>query len=158
MVALLGNIIWLILGGWVLFILYALGACLFFPIFVPIFRIARFAVWPFGRTTVTSGRIEKYKEITGKVETADYAGSVTTGTSSIINFLWMCTFGWILALTHLLCAVLNLCVIWLIVTIPNIGGHWKMMPVAFRPLNRTIVPQAVADEINNTVAKAKLGI
>ena len=155
--ALLGNIIWFFLGGWLLFILYAFGACIFFPIFIPIFRLACFSLWPFGRSTVTSGQLAKYREITGKVET-DHTDTVSTGFGSILNFLWMFTFGLILALTHLLCAFINLCLIWMIVTIPNIGGHWKMITVAFRPLNRKIVPQALADDIKNTIAKEKLGI
>ena len=48
--ALLGNIIWFILGGWFLFILYAIAAVIFFPMFLPLFRIAKYAAFPFGRS------------------------------------------------------------------------------------------------------------
>jgi uncharacterized membrane protein YccF (DUF307 family) len=47
---------------------------------------------------------------------------------------------------------------WTIIAIPNIGGHWKLIRVAFLPFNKVIVPSAVAQEINEGIVKAKLGI
>jgi uncharacterized membrane protein YccF (DUF307 family) len=70
----------------------------------------------------------------------------------------MFTFGWILALTHLACSFFNLLFFWTIVAIPNIGGHWKLIRVAFLPFNKVIVPSGVAQEIKDGIAKAKLGI
>ena len=68
------------------------------------------------------------------------------------------TFGWMLALAHIICSFANLCFFWTIIAIPNIGGHWKLIRVAFLPFNKVIVPTNVAQEINDGIAKGKLGI
>ena len=60
--ALLGNIIWFLMGGWLLFIIYTLAAILFFPVFVPIFRIARYSLFPFGKSIVSQDELNKYRE------------------------------------------------------------------------------------------------
>lgn len=63
--ALLGNIIWVLFGGWLLFLVYTLAAVVFFPFFLPIFRMARYALWPYGRGIVTQNQLKKYREIKG---------------------------------------------------------------------------------------------
>lgn len=63
-----------------------------------------------------------------------------------------------LALLHFLCVLINISLIWMVVTIPNIAGHWKLMPVALLPFNRVIVPDAIAREIEVGVARARLNI
>jgi uncharacterized membrane protein YccF (DUF307 family) len=156
--ALLGNIMWFFLGGWLLFILYALSAILFFPMFVPLFRLALFAVWPFGQAPVTKAQLDQYRQ----AKNINFDNSLMEGAlknaSAVLNLLWMCTCGWILALAHISAAFLNLCFFWTIIAIPNIAGHWKLIRVAFLPFNKVIVPSSVAQEINDSIAKAKLGI
>jgi uncharacterized membrane protein YccF (DUF307 family) len=49
-----------------------------------------------------------------------------------------------LALVHLSASFLNLCFFWTIIAIPNIGGHWKLIRVAFLPFNKVIVSSGVA--------------
>jgi uncharacterized membrane protein YccF (DUF307 family) len=68
------------------------------------------------------------------------------------------TFGWALALVHLLASFANLCLFFLIVTIPNIGGHWKLIRVAFLPFNKVIVPSRVAQDIREDLARSRLGL
>lgn len=70
----------------------------------------------------------------------------------------MLTFGWILALAHILSSIANILLFWLIITIPNIAAHWKLMPVAFAPFNKVVVPSEIAAEIRALNAKQKLGI
>jgi len=152
--ALLGNIIWFLMGGWLLFILYTLAATLFFPVFVPIFRIARYSLFPFGKDIVSQGDLNKYRELQG----SPTENSATKSLSGVLNIVWMLTFGWILALTHLGASILNLCLIFLIVTIPNISGHFKMIRIAFMPFNKVIIPKALAEEIEVEIAKGKLKI
>ncbi len=152
--ALLGNIIWFLMGGWLLFILYTLAAILFFPVFVPIFRIARYSLFPFGKGIVSQRDLNKYRESQGSPTENSAAKSL----SGVLNIVWMLTFGWILALTHLMASILNLCLFWLIVTIPNIGGHWKMIRIAFMPFNKVIIPKTLAEEIEVGIAKGKLKI
>jgi uncharacterized membrane protein YccF (DUF307 family) len=78
--------------------------------------------------------------------------------SAVLNVLWMLTFGWALALVHLLASFANLCLFFLIVTIPNIGGHWKLIRVAFLPFNKVIVPSRVAQDIREDLARSRLGL
>ena len=163
--ALLGNIIWFLLGGWLLFLLYTLGAILFFPVFVPIFRIAKYSLFPFGKGIVTQNQLTKYRELTASESEGDAASqvagttkTVAQGVSGVLNIFWMITFGWMLALVHLLASFANLCLFFLIITIPNIGGHWKMMKIAFLPFNKVIVPKKLSEEIEIEIAKGKLNL
>lgn len=120
--ALLGNIIWFFLGGWALFLLYALGAVIFFPMFIPLFRLALFALWPFGRDVVTRAELDRFRQARGLVDDSSMVDATLKNVSAVLNLLWMLTFGWVLALAHLLASFFNLCLFFLIVTIPNIGG------------------------------------
>ena len=156
--ALLGNIIWFLFGGWALFLIYLLGAVFFFPMFIPLFRLAQYAAWPFGRTVLSQRELSRYRQTK---EIDDQVSAMTTGlraTSSIMNLLWMLTFGWLLAIAHFFGSIINLMFFWLIVTIPNIGGHWKMMGVALMPFNKVIVPATVAQEVKDTNARKKLNL
>jgi len=156
--ALLGNIIWFFLGGWALFLGYALGAILFFPMFIPLFRLALYALWPFGRDVVTRAQLDRYRQIKGGGGDGSAVDTTLKNVSAVLNVLWMLTFGWFLALVHLAASFANLCLFFLIVTIPNIGGHWKLIRVAFLPFNKVIVPASLAQEIRDGLAKARLGL
>ncbi|MBT7397985.1 MAG: hypothetical protein HN775_02180, partial [Hellea sp.] len=102
--ALLGNIIWFLLGGWLLFILYSISAIIFFPVFLPLFRIAVYAAFPFGRSVISKKKLDKYRELNGN----DTENSAMTTIAGFLNVLWIITFGWILALSHLLASIANL--------------------------------------------------
>jgi uncharacterized membrane protein YccF (DUF307 family) len=156
--ALLGNIIWFFLGGWALFLGYALGAIVFFPMFIPLFRLALFALWPFGRDVVTRAQLDRYRQIRGLSAETSLVDGTLTNVSAVLNVLWMLTFGWLLALAHLSASFVNLCLFFLIVTIPNIGGHWKLIRVAFLPFNKVIVPSKLAQEIKDEIARDQLGL
>lgn len=156
--ALLGNIIWFFMGGWLLFLLYALSAVIFFPMFIPLFRLAAFAVWPFGRAAVTKAQLDEYRQSKNITSDSTLTDETLKNVSALLNLVWMLTFGWILALGHIAASFVNLCLFWTIVAIPNIGGHWKLIRVAFFPFNKVIVPSGVAQEINQEIAKSKLGI
>ena len=88
---LLLNVIWLVLQGWILALAYLLAgvfACLLvvtIPFGIASFRLAGYAAWPFGRTTVP----------------APGAGAV----SALGNVLWFLLVGWWLALLHVLAGV-----------------------------------------------------
>lgn len=174
---LLGNFIWFVSGGWLLFLIYAIGAVMFFPVFFPLFRLAKYSAWPFGRSVVSRSQLEEYKKTKvqengdsasessavalakGSADIAAAAGKASMRmTGSILNVLWLLTFGLALAVFHLVGAVINLCLIFLIVTIPNIGGNLKLIPVALMPFDKVIVPEKVAEEIREGLAKSRLGI
>jgi uncharacterized membrane protein YccF (DUF307 family) len=155
---LLGNIFWFVLGGWALFVLYTIAAILFFPAFIPLFRLARYSAWPFGQGIVTQNQLSKFRALNGTATSTSADQTTMQSISGVLNVVWLLTFGWILALAHLVSSIANLCLFWLIVTIPNIGGNWKLMPVALMPFNKVIVPKAVENEIKLALSKSRLNI
>ncbi|HEY1518454.1 MAG TPA: YccF domain-containing protein [Solirubrobacteraceae bacterium] len=116
------NIIWLIFGGLWLAILYTLAALLAFVLIITIpfgfaaLRMARFCLWPFGRTVI-------------RKETAGLW-------SGIGNIIWLLLFGWELALAHLITGIAQ-CVT--IIGIPLGLANFKMIPVSLLPIGREIV-------------------
>ncbi len=117
------NVIWLILSGLWMAIGYVVAGiiCCVLIITIPFgvasFRIAGYALWPFGRTTV---------------ERRD------AGAGSVIgNVIWVIFAGWWLALGHIVTGLL-LCVT--IIGIPFGIANFKMVPISLLPLGREIVP------------------
>jgi uncharacterized membrane protein YccF (DUF307 family) len=123
----LGNILWFVLAGFWLFLLYVVAgiiACVLIitiPFGVASFRIAGFVIWPFGRTAV-------------KKSTAGIG-------SAIGNVIWLILFGWELALAHLLTAALLAITI---IGIPLAVANVKLIPISLWPMGREIVPMEVA--------------
>ena len=154
---LLGNILWLLLGGWALFLAYTLAAIIFFPIFLPIFRIALFALWPFGQDVISKSELETYKRLTDTEHVSSKVHTFGRGVGTALNILWI-PVGLILAILHFFASIMNLVFFWLIVTIPNIPAHWKLMGVAIFPFNKVIVPSEIAEEVRIRLKKGKLGI
>ncbi|MFH9978109.1 YccF domain-containing protein [Streptomyces sp. NPDC017179] len=116
------NVIWLVLSGFWLFLGYFLAGVLLcvtiigIPFGIAAFRIAVYALWPFGYTTV---------ERRG-------AGAP----SFVGNVLWLVLAGWWLALEHIAVAIALAVTI---IGIPFAIANLKMLPVALFPLGREIV-------------------
>jgi uncharacterized membrane protein YccF (DUF307 family) len=117
------NLIWLIFGGLVLALGYAVMALIMFILIITIpfgiasARMALFCLWPFGRTVVRRP---------------------DAGAPSLIgNVIWFVLAGWWLALGHLVSGVL-MCVT--IIGIPLGLANFKLIPVSLTPLGREIVP------------------
>lgn len=118
----IGNVLWLVLAGWWLALLYAAAgvlACVLIitiPFGIASFRIAGYALWPFGRTiTVAPG----------------------AGLPSIIgNIIWIVLFGWGLFLSHVVAGLLLMITI---IGIPFGIASIKMSVVALIPLGTRIV-------------------
>ena len=87
------------------------------------FRLAGYALWPFGRVVVDRGK-----------------GS-GTGIRLIGNIIWLIFGGLILALGHLIAALL--CAI-TIIGIPFAIAHMRLAGLALMPLGKQIVPIAEA--------------
>ena len=116
------NVIWLVFSGLWLAILFAIAgviACVLIvtiPFGIASFRIAGYALWPFGREVVWRP---------------------TAGAASAIgNVLWIVLFGWWLALGCLITGI-ALCIT--IIGIPLGLGNFKLIPVSLTPLGRDIV-------------------
>jgi uncharacterized membrane protein YccF (DUF307 family) len=116
------NVIWLILCGWwmaILYVLFGIVAAIFIitiPFTIACFRIASYVIWPFGRS------IDRRR---------------TAGVASVIgNIIWILLFGWELALGHLTAGIL-LCIT--IIGIPLGLANFKLIPISLVPLGVRIV-------------------
>jgi uncharacterized membrane protein YccF (DUF307 family) len=116
------NLIWLIFGGLLLALGYAVVALIMFVLIITIpfgiasARIALFCLWPFGRTIVRRP---------------------DAGAGSLIgNIIWFVLAGWWLALGHLVTGVL-MCVT--IIGIPLGLANFKLIPVSLTPFGREVV-------------------
>jgi len=117
------NIIWVVLSGFWLFLGYvAAGILLCVPIItipwaVASFRIAVYALWPFGRAIVDKR---------------------TAGVGSLLgNVIWVLLAGIWLAIAHVVTGV-ALCVT--VIGIPFGIANFKLIPVSLMPLGKQIVP------------------
>jgi uncharacterized membrane protein YccF (DUF307 family) len=117
------NVIWLVLAGWWLAIGYAIAGIICFILIITIpfgiasFRIANYALWPFGRTIIHNPR---------------------AGAPSVIgNIIWLIVAGIWLAIGNLVAGV-ALCIT--IIGIPLGLACFKLVPVSLVPLGKIIVP------------------
>jgi uncharacterized membrane protein YccF (DUF307 family) len=116
------NVIWLLLAGFWMAIGYVVAGiiCCVLIITIPFgiasFRIANFALWPFGRRLLRR---------------ADHGVASTVG-----NVIWLIFAGWWLALGHVFTGI-ALCVT--IIGIPLGIANFKLIPVSLVPLGREIV-------------------
>ncbi|WP_026928259.1 YccF domain-containing protein [Granulicoccus phenolivorans] len=116
------NIIWLVTGGiWLAlgYFLAGIVACIFIvtiPIGIASFRMARFALWPFGRTVIERPR----------------SGAM----SAVANVIWFVVAGLWLAIGHITTAAAQAVTI---VGIPLALANLKMIPVTCFPFGKEIV-------------------
>lgn len=117
------NIIWLVLCGlWMAIGYVAAGIiCCILIITIPFgiasFRMANYALWPFGRTVIRKP---------------------TAGTMSLIgNIIWILVAGIWLAIGHITTGI-AMCLT--IIGIPLGIASFKMVPVSLLPLGAEIVP------------------
>ena len=116
------NIIWLLVSGLELALAYALAglvALVFIvtiPLAVPAFRLAGYALWPFGRAVV------------------DRSGA--GGGALVMNVVWFVVAGWWLVLVHLVVAFLLALTI---VGIPFAVAVLRMSKLALAPYGKDVV-------------------
>lgn len=117
------NIIWFLFGGiWLAlgYVAFGVLACLLIvtiPFGIASFRMASYALWPFGRTVVR-------KRSTGVL-------------SGLGNILWFFIGGLWLAIGHVLTAVAQAATI---IGIPLAIANLKMIPLTCFPFGKEIVP------------------
>lgn len=123
------NIIWIFVAGFWLALGYVFAGvvCCVLIVTIPFgvasFRMAKYAIWPFGRDLVRR----------------QGAG----GGSTFLNIIWLIVAGWWLAIGHIVTAA------GLAVTIIGIPMAWasiKMIPVALAPFGNEIVESGHARE------------
>jgi uncharacterized membrane protein YccF (DUF307 family) len=116
------NLIWLVFGGLLMALGYAVVALIMFVLIITIpfgiasARIALFCLWPFGRTIVRRP---------------------DAGTGSLIgNVIWFVLAGWWLAIGHLILAV-TLAIT--IIGLPFAWAHLKLAGASLAPVGKEIV-------------------
>jgi len=119
----LGNILWIILGGGIIVsALYLIGGILLcctivgIPFGVQLFKLARFALAPFGKQIDTRGSAKGVLEI-------------------VMNILWLVLGGLELAAAHL---VLALIMAITIVGLPFAKQHMKLLQLSLVPFGAQI--------------------
>jgi len=116
----IGNILWVIFGGFILAVMWFICALLCcctiigIPVGVQCFKFAGFVLWPFGKT----------------IQYSNNAGSF------ILNVLWVLLFGWELAL-----ASVAIGIIWCItiIGIPFGIQSIKFAQLAFFPFGSRVI-------------------
>ena len=120
---LIGNIIWIVCGGFISFLLYMLGGTLLcltiigIPFGIQTYKIGLATLMPFGRET-----IEKR--------------DANSPLRLIFNALWIISFGFSIAINHLFwAAILTLSII----GIPFAAQHLKLCLISLFPFGREFV-------------------
>ena len=119
----LGNLIWLIFGGFLVFIEYMVAGFLLcltivgIPFGIQAFKLASLALWPFGTT----------------IGMKSYAPGCL---STIMNLIWLLIGGIWIALTHLIFGILLGITI---IGIPWAKQHFKLVSLALTPFGREII-------------------
>ena len=120
----LGNIIWLIFGGFAIAMEYFVSSIALMltivgiPFGLQTMKLGVLALWPFGSTVVRT----------------EMAGGCL---STFMNLIWVIFFGIWIALTHLLFGILLSITI---IGLPWGKQHFKLMHIALTPFGRTIEP------------------
>jgi uncharacterized membrane protein YccF (DUF307 family) len=120
----IGNILWLVLAGFWLALGYVIAGVIMcvliitIPFGIQAFKLASYALWPFGRTVIERPGADPALGCVG-------------------NVLWLILGGLELAFGHVIAGVL-LCLT--IIGIPLGIASFKMVPLALLPFGKEIVP------------------
>ena len=119
----IGNLLWFIFGGFIVFLFYLFGSLILIltiigiPFGIQTLKLSTLALFPFGKTVVTGGRASGCLYL-------------------IMNIIWICVAGIELAILHLVLALL--CAI-TIIGIPFAKQHVKLAALALVPFGHDIV-------------------
>lgn len=145
-----GNVIWFVLGGWLLALMWLIYGVLFaitiigLPYTKAAIEMAKLSAWPFGKEVV-------------HIRDLDDKGTTTTTVLSgafgfIFNILWL-PFGLTLFLGYLVSGVLNCLTI---IGIPFGIQSFKLAGISFWPIGRRVVTAELAELVRQDKAKAAL--
>ena len=118
----LGNIIWVVFGGFFIFLHYLISGALLcltiigIPFGIQVIKLAQLSLWPFGKEIITKDR---------------GTGCLAT----FMNVFWLLTFGLCLAVHHLLWAFIFAITI---IGIPFARQHVKLASLALVPFGREV--------------------
>ena len=118
--SLLGNIVWLIFGGFLAGMGYIIGGIALCLTVVGI---------PFGIQAMKIG-VATFAPFGKEVNEGENVNSVT---NTIFNMLWLLLFGWEIALAHLIHGIILAVTI---IGLPFAKQHFKLVPLALFPFGR----------------------
>ncbi len=118
--SLLGNIVWLIFGGFLAGMGYIIGGIALCITVVGI---------PFGIQAMKIG-VATFAPFGKEVIEQENANSVT---NTIFNMLWLLLFGWEIALAHLIHGIILAVTI---IGLPFTKQHFKLIPLALFPFGK----------------------
>jgi uncharacterized membrane protein YccF (DUF307 family) len=118
--SLLGNIVWLIFGGFLAGMGYIIGGIALCITVVGI---------PFGIQAMKIG-VATFAPFGKEVIEQENSNSVT---NTIFNMLWLLLFGWEIALAHLIHGIILAVTI---IGLPFAKQHFKLIPLALFPFGR----------------------
>jgi uncharacterized membrane protein YccF (DUF307 family) len=132
------NLLWLVVAGWWLAILWLIASLALvlsivgIPFAPQALKIASFVLWPFGRVAVAR------------------PDSAVPTLSAVGNIVWVVLVGWWLALAHVLAGI-ALCIS--ILGIPLGVGMFKLVPITFAPFGLEIITEhpTLGDEGSRSV-------
>lgn len=122
MMSFLGNIIWVVFGGFFIFLQYLISGALLcltiigIPFGIQVIKLAQLSLWPFGKEIVAKDR---------------GTGCLAT----FMNVFWLLTFGLCLAIHHLIWAFLFAITI---IGIPFARQQVKLASLALMPFGREV--------------------
>lgn len=124
---LLGNLVWLIFGGFFAALGYFFGGLVLcftivgIPWGLQCFKMAGLVLWPFGKRVISD---------------SNQAGCLST----FCNLIWIICGGWFTALVHIVMGLL-LCLT--IIGIPWGKQHLKLIEISLMPFGKRIVPDTL---------------
>jgi uncharacterized membrane protein YccF (DUF307 family) len=131
----IGNVLWFVLGGvWMGLLWWLVGVIAFISIVgIPwgraCFVIGGFSFWPFGREPVSR------RELSGRED-------IGTGPFGVVgNVIWLVLAGWWLALGHIFSGALDFITI---IGIPFAIQHFKLAVISLWPIGVRVVPSEQA--------------
>lgn len=120
---LIGNLIWLIFGGFFVFLEYMISGLMLcitiigIPFGIQVFKVGVMALWPFGAKIVDKP-------------------SATGCLAPVFNIIWIFIGGFWICVSHLLWALLFTITI---IGIPFAKQHLKLATLALLPFGKTVV-------------------
>ncbi|HTJ14783.1 MAG TPA: YccF domain-containing protein [Dinghuibacter sp.] len=120
---LLGNIVWMVFGGFFAAMGYMIGGFLLcctlvgIPFGVQCFKLAYLVLWPFGKQVVSRP-------------------SATGCLSPLFNIAWLIFGGLYIACVHLFFGVLLAITI---IGLPFANQHFKLIPIALMPFGKDVI-------------------
>ena len=144
-----GNVIWFVLGGWYIALIWLVGAVVFaitivgLPLTIAALQMAKLSAWPFGKDVV------HVRELDNKGLSF---GTAITGTIGfIVNVIWACTFGIVLFVGYVVAGILTCLTL---IGIPFGLQAFKLAGLSFWPVGRRVVSIEVATAVRQANAQS----